>query len=237
MNLSRISILGLLLFFSSCEITFIERIDPYVYNDGDSVLLSIRPALQYYGCTPTALGMILNYYDAVDSTGDIVSTNHINYYANPKDSRDYLLPDSSVLENPPKNCLADFIHTSWYSWNCFYQATWHYNIKYGVEQYLEYKDETRKLQQDYLVFSNLNYMAFVRGIDRGIPMYMDIVQNINNNHAIVGIGYVFSDTSYLYYNGGDYEVHKAKWNEYDHDKNRKGKQTGYIIRGIKISLK
>ena len=209
------SIIILLFFLIGCEITLVSPPEPISYDDGDSVVLAVRPMNNNYACMVTALGMWLQFYDdmgylLMDNFKDIVSDQHVTYYVMPKDTKGNLLPDSSLLENPPQNCLADFLKTSWYNEGNFHGATLSWNIVSGLQEYLKYKGDKYTLMYDWVK----GYLDYIRLIDQGYPVYLS-VSTPNNNHSILGIGYVKSDSTYLSYNSfGD--LKKYKWeNEKD----------------------
>jgi len=157
------------------------------------------------------MGMWLKYWDdfkyhsLMDSMGDIVSTQHVEYYAKPKDTQGNLLPDSSILEDPPQTCLADFFRTSWYTNWCSHGVTARGMIYIGLSEYLEYRKDVYKYS--YIEFDD--YGTYTRAIDQGRPVLL-IVGTGNSAHAILGVGYVRSDSTYLVYDSFC-SLRKHKW--------------------------
>lgn len=189
----------ILIFLFSCEITEVE---PRISYYGDSVILSVPIVPMEYACAVTSIGMLMNYYDLVDSSGDLISEQHMKYYAYPKDEPGHLLPDSSISDNPPQNCLADFLHTSWYTEGNWYGVTEFYSTVPGIEGYLEFKGRGK------LEFWNVtSFGDYVSSINNLNPVFM-----VTGNHARLGVGYVRSDSSLLSHDSkGD--IVKLNWDE------------------------
>jgi len=186
--------------------------DPILYSDGDSTVLSAKSHDNDYACVVTALGIWLQFwdnqgYELMDDYEDIVSTQHKEYYAKPKDTQANLLPDSSILENPPQNCLADFMKTSWYANRCSHGMTVGWNALLGIEDYLKYKGDNYTVS--YEKFKDWD--SYIRVIDQGRPAYL-IVGIGNGTHALLGVGYTKSDSSYLVYESFGGNLKKHMWN-------------------------
>ena len=196
------------LLLTCCE--YIE-VKPYQHQEKDSVLLNVPVFNSDYGCTVVAIAMLMEYYQTkgytlIDSEDDIISKEHMEYYAYPMDSRNMLISDSSVNKNPPQNCLADFLKTSWYSEECWYKATEHYNIIPGIRKYLEFKGGKYTLE-----FSSFdNYGDYMKAIDNGFPVYLATCKGLDI-HSCLGIGYVRSDSAFITH-GKDFEIVKHPWN-------------------------
>jgi len=199
-----------LLFLVSCEITITDPLDPVEFNNGDSLLLNVSPLPNDYACVITTLGMWMQYWDKryrslMDNVSDIVNTQHVKYYAKPKDTQRHLLPDSSIIDNPPQTCLADFLRTSWYTNGCAHGATAMGMIVIGTKEYLEYKGDIYKLE--HVKFKDFD--SYVRALDQDRPVLL-IVGTGNSVHAILGVGYVRSDSTYLVYDSFC-SLRKHKW--------------------------
>lgn len=96
----------------------------------NQVLISGVPSYLWgHGCGPTALGMVVGYYD-VNGYSDLIignastqttnvniaiaNTEHYNDYSLPIDNYPYLYQDKSELGGAHNsNCIADYMHTSW----------------------------------------------------------------------------------------------------------------------------
>jgi hypothetical protein len=212
----KINFLILLIIITSCSIeradfSHINNEGLFLYKSNDSTILKVTPRLWNHGCTNTSVGMLIEYYDdlgysLMDDLEDIVSKQHINYYAYPKDNSLKLISDSSILEIPPQNCLADFLKTSWYKNNCFYGVTLWENIIPGLENYLEFKNPYHRLE-----YSNVtNFDFYINTIDKGRPVFMSI-RLPSGGHTVLGIGYNKTDSSFYCYDTWSTSIRKVEW--------------------------
>jgi len=199
-----------------CEITESPPIEPIRYNDGDSVVLAVRPLKNNYACTPCAVGMLIQYWDdmrwgVMNDYNDIVSDQHMEYYAYPRDDKGPLMPDSSILENPPQNCLADFMMTSWFIRKNHYKTTCVWDIWPGLNAYMKWKGD-----RYYVDAADVHEWEEVMSlIDKGIPILLTVEIYRPPEpafcHSLLMIGYVKSEGTYLAYD--DYgTLRKHKWN-------------------------
>ena len=122
------------------------------------VTLNVPAYLWRHGCGPTAVGMVLGYYDglgfddlipgsaitqteavnqAIASGGDISSPNppgseaHYEDYARPEDDPPPMITDdyfTSGRTPHPDDSIADYMHTSQSSFNNLYGWSWSYDI-------------------------------------------------------------------------------------------------------------
>jgi hypothetical protein len=110
-----------------------------------SLCLNVPAYTWYRGCSPTAIAMLLGWYDLISGTDFIYTNNpyesiansaYDNDYGSPCDrwycgcysydcifNENYILTDKS--ESPPgvaheSNCIADFLHTGWSFYDCAY---------------------------------------------------------------------------------------------------------------------
>jgi len=131
----------------------------------EAVVIPGVPAyLWRHGSGPTAVGMVLGYYDghgfsnllpgdatvqteAVSSA--IASAEHYADYSLPIDAPPTLLPDRSELpaeQRHANNSLADYLWTSWSLYGNYYGVTANPDIRYGIQNYI-------KAVTDYTGFS------------------------------------------------------------------------------------
>ena len=211
-------LLGTLLFMLyGCEITFPPPPEPIQYSNGDSVVLAVRPIKNDYACAPCAVGMLIQYWDdmrwsVMNDYSDIVNDQHMEYYAYPKDNEESLLPDSSIIKNPPKNCLADFMRTSWYSRGNYYKATHIADTWSGLNDYMKWKGDNYYVDASEVC----EWDDVMSSVDKGIPIVLTV--EIYRPpapafwHSLLLIGYVKSEGAYLVYDDfGTLRKHKWNW--------------------------
>ncbi len=205
----------LLAFQMGCTIEKLEFDEAHFrYKSLDSALIDVTPRLWNCGCANTAAGMLVEYwgslgYKVYDNQSDIVSDYHVKYYYNPIDSVEELLPDSSILDNPRKTCLADYMKSSWYSAHCNAGATGWFNILPGLKKYAESKHNYFTIE-GYDIYS---YEQFTSIIDEGNPVFMAVAPyGDNRKHAILAIGYTKQDTSFYCYDTWSETPRKLKYN-------------------------
>jgi len=236
MIMRKISIfLFFILAIIGCSIEPIDIIESgqFLYKSNDSTILKVTPRIWNHGCTNTSVGMLIEYYkdlgykDLMDDMNDIVSEQHINYYAYPID-KDNLQQDSSILKSPPQNCLADFMKTSWYSEGCYYAGTEFYNILPGIEKYVKSKHPWYNVEYEDTYY----FEHYCKAIDEGRPVLIAVLWG-KGSHMVLGIGYNKSDTSFYCYDTWFTEPRKVQWTSFD------PRKEDWIIRGImdlKITL-
>jgi len=152
-----------------------------------------------HGCGPTALGMVLGYYDshgypalyAGDASNQTESVNqeiasqgsgikgsglqlHFEDYALPNDSdQSPILPDCSV--GYPDGChasnsIADFMHTSWSADGNRYGWSWSSKIIDSFRSYVNLKSPYYRPQSTMYYGSSLTWSVLTNEIDNNRPM-------------------------------------------------------------------
>jgi len=163
------------------------------------VLNNVPVFIWHRGCTPTALGMIYGYWDAVSTThylssnqyNSIASTEHYNDYSLPMDDWmcPLVIPDKSTLGGAhSSNSIADFVKTSRSQDFCCYGITIaNPHIKVGIEGYALYRN--RPMIVNY--YSSGTYSALRNEIICGRPFLLcvDADGDGSIDHSVTGIGY------------------------------------------------
>lgn len=187
-----------------------------------------------YGCGPTALGMVLGYYDthgyssifsgdastqtaAVDQA--IASTGHYNDYSLPLDYYPNLLPDLSEVpfgDEHPNNSIADFMNTSRSADGNYYGWSWSSDIVSSFEDYLSYATTySGTCHTQYL--SSFSFAAFMNEMNNNRPMMalVDTDGDGYTDHFITLVGYKqeLGVDYYACYQTWDYTVHYYSWTE------------------------
>lgn len=198
-------------------------------------LISGVPAYYWrYGCGPTALGMVLGYYDGngfpnifPDSAATqtpavqqaISSTEHYDDYSLPLDYYPTLLLDKSEApagDEHSNNCIADFMETSQSVVGNYYGWSWSSDISPAFTDYLSYATTYQGTAQ-YHSFSTFSFSSFIPEMDANKPM-MALVDTDNDgytDHFITLIGYK-QDAGvdyYACYQTWDYTVHYYEYKQ------------------------
>jgi len=181
-----------------------------------------------YGCGPTALGMVLGYYDehgmpnifsgssatqtpAVQQA--IASSDHYNDYSLPLDYYPNLIYDLSELpagDEHADNCIADYMETSQSFSGNYYGWSWSSDIVSALTQFL--LNETPYTGScQYYAFSSFSFASFMAQMDANKPMMalVDTDGDGYTDHFITLIGYKQESgiNYYACYQTWDYTVH------------------------------
>ncbi|MFH1730049.1 MAG: LEPR-XLL domain-containing protein, partial [Planctomycetota bacterium] len=191
-----------------------------------SVIIDGVPAYVWrYGCGPTAVGMIIGYWDShgypnfVEGSAEIqtsavnamiASTGHYEDYSKPVDNAGTgLLADKSSTGGAhDNNSVADWMYTSFSSRQNYYGWSWFSNIDDGFEGYAEYVGyaEADARNKTWGVFTWEAYVAEIDN-DRPVGLIVDTNGDGWTDHFITGIGYDESTHQYAAYNTWDRSVH------------------------------
>jgi hypothetical protein len=146
--------------------------------------LSVPPYLWRHGCGPTAVGMVIGYYDilgyddlipgsastqtyqvnqAIASGGDEDnpfppgSESHYEDYARPQDSWPIMLDDdyiTQVREPHTDNCIADYMHTSQSTCDNYYGWSWSDRIGPAFVEYVQQQNPNYLVEFEECYFEN-----------------------------------------------------------------------------------
>ena len=194
------------------------------------VLISGVPSYIWtHGCGPTALGMVVGYYDGIgypnliDGDASTQGTNTNNAMANSEHYDDYSLPidnypdlfqDKSELGGAhTSNCIGDFMETSWSSENNRYGWSWSNMISVAFEEYLEMQSSTYSINTSYDYFSSFSWVAYKAEINNNRPVVIlvDTDGDGSTDHFVTGIGYDESNSTYGIYDTWDNSIHWYAW--------------------------
>ena len=205
------------------SVTIIEGVPTYIWH---------------CGCGPTALGMVIGYYDThglvdlingdasiqtEDVNNAIANDDHYNDYSLPLDSPPNLLADKSQLGDAhSSNCIADFMRTSWSSRPNYWGWSWGSDIDNAFINYSRFRNNNYAISTSYKGFSTItSWDDFKTEIDNNRPVILlvDTDGNGNTDHFVTGIGYDDADTLYAVYDTWDQNIHWYQWrgisNSYD----------------------
>jgi hypothetical protein len=168
---------------------------------GAAVLSNVPAYNWYHGCTPTAVGSVMGYWDLhgygnlFDASGwDAVSqtANVQDQISSPAHNAKYdPTPDNSSLPVPAKTSIADYLGTSVDPLG--YGSTYTSNIIYGMTGYASYRGyASTATQYTYLAgLISLTWSKLKSEIDAGRPMVFNVDSDGNgsNDHSVPVIGY------------------------------------------------
>jgi len=182
----------------------------------------IIPRVPYYvwqhGCGPTALGMVIGYYDShgcrhlvegsaagqTSAVNDMIAqdngnlncndttySDHYHDYSCPRDGG-ITIPDKSELGGAhSNNCVADFMGTSRSSYGLGYGWSWNDMTPVAYIDYINYIAPHYTKSTEMIYFWDFTWEAYKTEIDAGRPMalHVDIDANGDTDHMITAVGY------------------------------------------------
>ncbi len=214
-----------------------------VAGEGAEVTVLGVPAYAWrHGCGPTALGMVVGYWDAMgynnlfdgDATSQTSSVNqgiasengisgHYEDYSVPEDSYPNLETDKSELPAEDRHIsdsIADFMFTSWSSENNYYGWSWSNHITIAFNNYVQVQDSnylTSTKTYYYNYDSTLNWDVLTHEIDAQRPMIflVDSSGDGYTDHFITIVGYrIDGDTKYYGSLDTWYPYDTVRWEEF-----------------------
>ncbi len=193
------------------------------------VINNVPPYLWQHGCGPTALGMLVGFYDRtgfsdlIDGDAASQSDNVNNAIANSAHYDDYSLPidyypdlyqDKSELGGAhTSDCIGDFMETSWSSESNRYGWSWSSKVSVAFESYVSMKNSSYFLNSSYEYFSPNSWDIFVNEINSNRPVILlvDTDGDGSTDHFVTAIGYDVSTYMYAIYDTWDSDVHWFQW--------------------------
>ena len=195
------------------EIKKIDKDTVKLIPIGGEVLSGVPQYEWYYGCSPTAGGMIIAYWDSHPSgkwanlvDGDVSSFNDIakNMIASSEHIHDYWGdPDPHPGEHPD-NCIADFMHTSRSEEGLRDGKTSRKMVPIGLKAYANWDNPSTAVNEAYNAESwreeveylegPFNWEAFKKEIDKGNPLILNLVTYAPDigeimGHSVAAYGY------------------------------------------------
>jgi PKD repeat protein len=253
-QLIRILTFGILIIQTVCSVAFAQQsttgpTPPVGIDNGlrkvssGAVVLDGVPAyIWHHGCGPTALGMVIGYWDSqgypdlvpgnasaqtafvnamIANDGQNASCggagNHYSDYACPIDgSPNPVQPDrSSTGGAHPSNCVADFMRTSWSSAGNYYGWSWVSDMAPAFNNYVNYAAPAyghTATTRGYVLYKFSDYKA---SIDAGSPVVLLVDSDGDGatDHFVTGIGYDDATGSYACRNTWDQGMHWYQWHQ------------------------
>ncbi len=188
----------------------------------------------WHGCSPTAAGMVMGYYDAFAGYEDLIvgdastQTDDVNdAIASPGNVADYALydgvddgdwfvpyPDMSEIDpagTHTDDSVADFMHTSRSAEGLTYGGSWTWMIGLGVEEFVSYRLPGHTAATTDVVWGALTMSMYVSEIKAGRPVMLVVDSSGDGtlDHSITAVGYDLINQQYAYYNTWDTGLHWA----------------------------
>jgi len=195
-----------------------------------NTIIGVPSYIWHRGCGPTALGMVIGYYDTHGFTdlidGDastqtsyvndaIANSNHYSDYSLPIDSPPNLLADKSQLGGAhSSNCIADFMNTSWSSRSNYWGWSWSNDIAPAFTNYIQMRNSTYVVSTSYQYFNTgTSWNNFKSEIDSNKPVVLLVDSNGDGytDHFVTGIGYDDTGMLYAIYDTWDHSIHWYQW--------------------------
>lgn len=196
-------------------------------------VISGVPAYNWYrGCGPTALGMVLAYYDAngfpdlfpgnaatltTAVKNAIASDEHYSDYSLPLDYNPALIPDKSELplgDEHTDNCIADFMQTSQSIRSNYWGWSWSSDICHAFNDYISHFSSYGGICNSFS-YNNFSWAVLKNEINNNHPMMMLVDTDGDNatDHFITVVGYKEESGVNYYgcYHTWDQNLH---WYEY-----------------------
>jgi len=208
------------------------------------VIISGVPAyLWHHGCGPTAVGMVMGYWDGhgypdlipgdasaqtaavdamiADDSGTPLcggaTSDHYQDYSCPLDySPDPLQPDRSETGGAhADDCVADFMLTSRSARSNYYGWSWFSDVPGSFIDYVNLADPGTNPQADNFMYSQFSWQDYKEEIDNGRPVVLlvDTDGDGATDHFVTGIGYDDVAIEYAIYDTWDAQIHWFAWRQ------------------------
>lgn len=203
------------------------------------VITSVPAYLWHHGCGPTALGMIIGYWDGLgysdlvagaagtqtaavnamiaDDSGTPQCTlpdgDHYQDYSCPRDDGGPIQPDRSQTGGAhASDCVGDFMRTSWSAAGNRYGWSWSTDVLPAFQGYVQYAS-TYTATSESRYFGAITWAEYMAEIDAGRPvcLLVDTDGNGQTDHFIAGIGYNTSTGEYACRDTWDGGTHWFDW--------------------------
>ncbi len=204
-----------------------------VYKSTVNVISNVPSYIWHRGCGPTALGMIIGYYDLngfddlFNGPSDfqtniinmeIASQNHYSNYSIPLDYYPNLLQDASENGNPHiNNSIADFMETSKSSGGNYWGWSWSSDIGNAFEEFISFKNSSYITETDYEFFTAGSWNEYKTEINNNRPVIILVDTDGDNStdHFVVGIGYDDISLEFACFDTWDSDIHWYPWQQMD----------------------
>ncbi len=198
-------------------------------NKSQVLIPNVPSYIWQHGCGPTALGMVVGYYDMLgfddliigdasiqtdDVNNTMANTEHYDDYSFPEDYYPNLEQDNSELGGAhSSNCIADFMETSWSSEGNYYGWSWSNKIDDAFRNYIQLQNSEYLTTTTYDMFDATSWANYKNEIDNNRPVVLLVDTDGNNStdHFVTGIGYDEANLYYGIYDTWDNQIHWFEW--------------------------
>ncbi len=194
-----------------------------------------------HGCGPTALGMVVGYWDGngypnlvpgdastqtaavnamiADDSGNPNCTlpdgDHYQDYSCPLDySPGPILPDRSETGGAhTSDCVGDFMKTSWSSESNYYGWSWFLDVAPSFVSYVNLVAPAYGPTANSFAYPDFSFADYMAEINAGRPVVLlvDTDGNGYTDHFVTGIGYNDSTMEYGIFDTWDHSIHWFDW--------------------------
>lgn len=189
----------------------------------DTVVLGVPVYDWHHGCGPTAVGMVVGYWDEISCSDlfdgsaatqtssvdqGMASSGHYDDYSVPIDSNTpEIQPDKSELpsgDEHSSDSIADFMFTSWSSVGNRYGWSWSNHITPSFTDYVNFRNNSYASSTATYYFGNytpaLTWDVLTSEIDAKRPMVflVDTDGNGRTDHFVTIVGYRLVDGTQYY---------------------------------------
>lgn len=204
------------------------------------IIPGVPSYIWHHGCGPTALGMVIGYWDTFgpdvlvpgDATSQTAAVNamiaddsqypycggpasdHYQDYACPIDYSPNLMTDRSQTGGAhADNCVADFMHTSRSANGNYYGWSWFDDVGPAFVQYAAMVDPNILPQVSNYYYSPSSWQTYKDEINANRPVVflVDTDGDGNTDHFVTGIGYDETTMEYGIYDTWDNAIHWYDW--------------------------
>lgn len=191
----------------------------------DVTILGVPAYSWRHGCGPTAVGMVVGYWDGngysdlfdgtastqtnsvnqgIASQGSNTFPQHYEDYSLPEDEYPVMLPDKSELpagDEHSNNSIADFMYTSWSSKDNYYGWSWSNHIASAFTNYTQLRNSAyHSSTAEYYYGSTLTWDILTSEIDAKRPMVflVDSSGSGSTDHFVTVVGYRIDGSTQYY---------------------------------------
>jgi hypothetical protein len=204
------------------------------------VIPGVPTYIWHHGCGPTAVGMVIGYWDgngcpnmvpgdATTQTNAVenmmaddsqnpscaaAGSDHYQDYSCPIDNYPNLYRDLSELGGAhTSNCVADFMETSWSSRGNRYGWSYYSEVPGSFIDYVNLVAPQYNPTSANHTYSNFSFATYQNEIDNGRPVVLlvDSDGNGGTDHFVPAIGYDDVANEYACLNTWDMSIHWYQW--------------------------
>ena len=179
---------------------------------GEGIVLDVPAYIWYHGCGPTAVGMVLGYWDSHgfdylipgDATEQTEAVNQAisssgNYYDYCKPIDNYGegpsprpdLSEAPIGDEHPDDSIADFMETSQSVHENYYGWSWYSKVDDAFKGYVEFTTPEYTAMAVNLRWGAFTWEIYKAEIDAGRPVVLLVDSNEDGwtDHFVTAIGY------------------------------------------------